>query len=62
LASAAANEASGFAPVYELLESHCGACQVQGEISFHIGHSLPQRLPDADCERFLRWIEAGAAR
>jgi hypothetical protein len=128
VASAAANEASGFAPVYELLESHCGACHVQGEadgpwslntppsadrfaqcltepeaaalrcatyhelvdppgpgipawirpedppssepyaqacdteISFHIGHSLPQRLPDADCERFLRWIEAGAAR
>ena len=118
----------GFAPIYALLQTHCGACHVQGvadgpwslntppstdrfpeclaeqqsaalqcatyhelvaspgpgipawvrpedgsasepyaqacdtELSFHIGHSLPQRLPDEDCARFLRRIEVGAPR
>jgi len=30
-------------------------------LSFHIGHSIPEPLPAADCSAFLRWIEAGAA-
>jgi mono/diheme cytochrome c family protein len=28
--------------------------------SFHIGHSMPEKLPDADCAALLGWIEAGA--
>jgi mono/diheme cytochrome c family protein len=28
--------------------------------SFHIGHSIPGRLPDQECVGFLGWIEAGA--
>ncbi len=121
-------EAPGFAPVYSLLQTHCGACHVQGvadgpwslntppsadrfpecldepdaaalqcatyhelvdppgpgipawirpedgaasdpyaqacdaEVSFHIGHSLPEKMPDAGCAEFLSWIEAGAPR
>lgn len=117
---------AAFAPVYALLQTHCGACHVQGvadgpwslntppsterfpvcldlpaaaalecatyhelvdspgpgipawirpaeagasepyvqacdpEASFHIGHSLPEKLSDEACGRFLRWIEAGA--
>jgi hypothetical protein len=31
-------------------------------VSFHIGHSLPAKLPDRDCTLFLEWIEAGAPR
>lgn len=123
-----AAEETGFAPVYALLQTHCGACHVRGgadgpwslntppsterfgeclaepqdsalecatyhelvdspgpgipawvrpeeaaasepyaeacnpEVSFHIGHSLPQKVPDADCARFLHWIETGARR
>lgn len=31
-------------------------------VSFHIGHSLPAALPEADCAGLLRWIESGAPR
>jgi len=41
-------------------EPYVQACDP--EVSFHIGHSLPQKLADADCERLLRWIKAGASR
>ena len=41
-------------------EPYAQACDVQ--VSFHIGGSVPEKLPDADCEQFLSWIRAGAKR
>lgn len=39
-------------------EPYAEACDPAA--SFHIGHSLPEKLPDEECARFLSWIEAGA--
>jgi hypothetical protein len=41
-------------------EPYAQACDPA--VSFHIGHSLPERLPDASCAMFLDWIESGAQR
>ena len=41
-------------------EPYVQACIPNG--SFHIGHSLPERLSTEECDLLLRWIEAGAAR
>jgi len=41
-------------------EPYAQACDP--EVSFHIGHSLPAALADADCATFLSWIESGAPR
>lgn len=42
----------------EASEPYAQACEPSG--SFHIGHSLPEALPDEVCARFLSWIEGGA--
>jgi hypothetical protein len=41
-------------------EPYAQACDSQ--VSFHIGGSVPRKLADADCEKFLAWIRAGAQR
>ena len=39
-------------------EPYVNACVV--EESFHIGVSLPEKLPDVSCRMILDWITAGA--
>ena len=39
-------------------EPYVQACDAQG--SYHVGVSLPETLPDAECRRFLDWIVGGA--
>lgn len=41
-------------------EPYVNACDTEN--SFHIGVSLPEKLPDAECRRLLDWITAGAKR